>query len=440
MKWKFDTIALHGGHTPDSSTKSRAVPIYQTTSFVFDNSKHAASLFELSEEVWKPRLNLGEDDRVLDEAGNIYTRIMNPTTDVLEKRMALLEKGIGAVAVSSGSSAIFYSILNICSCGDHVISSKSIYGGTYALFKNTLSQIGIEVDFVDPSSADNFEEKIKKNTKCIFLETIGNPRLDVPDFKGIIELSKSFEIPVIVDNTVATPYLCNPIELGANVVVHSLTKFCGGHGNSIGGVVIDGGNFEWTSKFPLLTSPDPSYHGIIWNDVCKNAGYILRLRCVVLRDIGACISPFNSFLILTGLETLHLRMERHCENALKVAEFLESHPKVNWVLYPGLKSHPTFENAKKYLKNGFGGLVGFGIKGGKEAGVKFIESLKLFSHLANIGDAKSLAIHPASTTHAQLSEEEQKAAGITPDFIRLSIGIEHIDDIIEDLDQALMKV
>ncbi len=440
MKWKFDTIALHGGHTPDSSTKSRAVPIYQTTSFVFDNSKHAASLFELSEEVWKPRLNLGEDDRVLDKAGNIYTRIMNPTTDVLEKRMALLEKGIGAVAVSSGSSAIFYSILNICSCGDHVISSKSIYGGTYALFKNTLSQIGIEVDFVDPSSADNFEEKIKKNTKCIFLETIGNPRLDVPDFKGIIELSKSFEIPVIVDNTVATPYLCNPIELGANVVVHSLTKFCGGHGNSIGGVVIDGGNFEWTSKFPLLTSPDPSYHGIIWNDVCKNAGYILRLRCVVLRDIGACISPFNSFLILTGLETLHLRMERHCENALKVAEFLESHPKVNWVLYPGLKSHPTFENAKKYLKNGFGGLVGFGIKGGKEAGVKFIESLKLFSHLANIGDAKSLAIHPASTTHAQLSEEEQKAAGITPDFIRLSIGIEHIDDIIEDLDQALMKV
>ena len=440
MKWKFDTIALHGGHTPDSSTKSRAVPIYQTTSFVFDNSKHAASLFELSEEVWKPRLNLGEDDRVLDEAGNIYTRIMNPTTDVLEKRMALLEKGIGAVAVSSGSSAIFYSILNICSCGDHVISSKSIYGGTYALFKNTLSQIGIEVDFVDPSSADNFEEKIKKNTKCIFLETIGNPRLDVPDFKGIIELSKSLEIPVIVDNTVATPYLCNPIELGANVVVHSLTKFCGGHGNSIGGVVIDGGNFEWTSKFPLLTSPDPSYHGTIWNDVCKNAGYILRLRCVVLRDIGACISPFNSFLILTGLETLHLRMERHCENALKVAEFLESHPKVNWVLYPGLKSHPTFENAKKYLKNGFGGLVGFGIKGGKEAGVKFIESLKLFSHLANIGDAKSLAIHPASTTHAQLSEEEQKAAGITPDFIRLSIGIEHIDDIIEDLDQALMKV
>ncbi len=440
MKWKFDTIALHGGHTPDSSTKSRAVPIYQTTSFVFESSKHAASLFELSEEVWKPRLNLGEDEKILDKAGNIYTRIMNPTTDVLEKRMALLEKGIGAVAVSSGSSAIFYSILNICSSGDHVISSKSLYGGTYALFKNTLSQMGIKVDFVDPSSAHNFEKKIKKSTKCIFLETIGNPRLDVPDFDGIIELSKAYEIPVIVDNTVATPYLCNPIELGANVVVHSLTKFCGGHGNSIAGVVIDGGNFKWTNKFPLLTSPDPSYHGLVWKDISENAGYILRLRCVVLRDTGACISPFNSFLILTGLETLHLRMERHCENALKVAEFLESHPKVNWVLYPGLKSHPSFEKAKKYLKHGFGGLVGFGIKGGKEAGVKFIESLRLFSHLANIGDAKSLAIHPASTTHAQLSEEEQKASGITPDFIRLSIGIEHIDDIIEDLDQALMKV
>ncbi len=438
-KWRFDTIALHGGHKPDLSTRSRAVPIYQTTSFVFRDTKEAASLFELDERVWKPRTNL-EDFSVLDEAGNIYTRIMNPTTDVLEKRISMLEDGIGAVAVSSGTTAVFYSIINICSSGDHIVSSKSLYGGTYALFKNTLSQFGIEVDFVDPSSYENFEKKIKKNTKCIFLETIGNPRLDVPDFEGIIGLSKAYGIPVVVDNTVATPYLCQPIKIGAHIVVHSLTKFCGGHGNSIAGAVVDGGNFLWDEKFELLTKPDPSYHGLIWTNVCKEAAYILRLRSCILRDTGGCISPFNSFMILTGLETLHLRMQRHCENAMKVAEFLESHPKVSWVLYPGLKSHPTYEYAKRYLKNGFGGLVGFGIKGGKEAGVKFIESLKLFSHLANIGDAKSLAIHPASTTHAQLTEEEQIAAGITPDFIRLSVGIEHIDDILEDLDQALMKV
>ncbi len=444
MSWKPETLAVHAGQVPDPATRSRAVPIYQTTSYAFQDTEDAASLFSLKPEVWAPRLNLTQEglrpeDFPPEATGNIYTRIMNPTTDVLEKRMMQLEGGVGALATASGSAAVTYAILNICRAGDHVVSSSSLYGGTYNLFLHTLPQYGVTTTFVDGSDPENFARAITERTRCVFVETIGNPRLDTPDLEAIARVAHDAGVPLIVDNTVATPYLCRVFDYGADVAVHSLTKFCGGHGTSIGGVIVDSGKFDWkaSGRFPMFTEPDPSYHGVVWADAVGPAAYVIRARTILLRDTGACLSPFNSFLFLQGLETLHLRMERHCENAMAVSRFLEQHPKVEWVIYPGLPNHPTHELAKKYLSGGFGALVGFGIQGGLEAGKRFIDNVKLFSHLANIGDAKSLAIHPASTTHSQLSPEEQEAAGVSPDFVRLSVGIEHIDDILEDLDQAL---
>lgn len=444
---KPETIVLHGGHVPDPTTRSRAVPIYQTTSFVFKDTEDAASLFSLKPEVWAPRLDLDQDglrpeDFAPEATGNIYTRIMNPTTDVLEKRMMQLEGGVGALATSSGSAAITYAILNICEQGGHIVSCSSLYGGTYNLFHHTLPRYGITTTFVKGNGPEDFAAALTDATKCIFVETIGNPGLNTPDFEKVAAVAHEAGIPLIVDNTVPTPYLCRPFDFGADIVVHSLTKFCGGHGNSIGGMVVDSGNFDWkaSGKFPMLSEPDPSYGGVVWADAVGRAAYIIRARTILLRDTGACLSPFNSFLILQGIETLPLRMERHSENALAVAEFLWKHPRVDWVLYPGLTNHPTHELASRYLHHGFGALVGFGIKGGLEAGKKFINSLKLFSHLANIGDARSLAIHPASTTHSQLTPDEQTAAGVSPDFVRLSIGLEHIADIAADLEQALNGV
>lgn len=443
-KLNAETIVLHGGHVPDSATRSRAVPIYQTTSYVFADTDDASGLFSLKPEVWAPRLNLDTEglrpeDFPPEATGNIYTRIMNPTTDVLERRMALLEGGVGALATSSGSAAITYAILNICEQGDHVVSSSSLYGGTHNLFHHTLPRYGITTTFINGTQADDIAAAITETTKCVFVETIGNPGLDVPDLEKISAVAHEAGIPLIVDNTVPTPYLCRPFDFGADIIVHSLTKFCGGHGNSIGGVIVDSGNFDWktSGKFPMFTEPDPSYGGVVWADAVGKAAYVIRARTILLRDTGACLSPFNSFLIIQGLETLPLRMERHSENALAVARHLQEHPAVDWVLYPGLDNHPTHGLAGKYLGKGYGALVGFGIKAGLEGGKRFINNLKLFSHLANIGDAKSLAIHPASTTHSQLTPEEQNAAGVTPDFIRLSVGLEHIDDIIFDLDQAL---
>jgi O-acetylhomoserine (thiol)-lyase len=441
---KPETIVLHGGQVPDPATRSRAVPIYQTTSFVFADTDDAAGLFSLKPEVWAPRLNLDTEglrpeDFAPEATGNIYTRIMNPTTDVLERRMAGLEGGIGALAVSSGSAAITYAVLNICGQGDHVVSSSSLYGGTYNLFHHTLPRYGITTTFVRDGQPDSYAAAITEASKCVFVETVGNPGLDIPDLEKIVGVAHAAGIPLIVDNTVPTPFLCRPFDFGADVVVHSLTKFCGGHGNSIGGVIVDSGRFDWkaSAKFPMLTQPDPSYGGVVWAEAVGKAAYVIRARTILLRDTGACLSPFNSFLLLQGIETLPLRMERHSENALAVAEYLRKHDRVAWVRYPGLEDHPTHGLAKKYLRHGYGALVGFGIKGGLEAGKRFINSLELFSHLANIGDAKSLAIHPASTTHSQLTPEEQLSAGVSQDFIRLSIGIEHIDDIIDDLGTAL---
>jgi O-acetylhomoserine (thiol)-lyase len=446
MPWKPETIVLHGGHIPDTATRSRAVPIYQTTSYVFADTEDAASLFSLKPEVWAPRLNLDTaglrpEDFAPEATGNIYTRIMNPTTDVLERRLMLLEGGVGALATSSGSAAISYAIMNICESGDHVVSAASLYGGTYNLFRHTLPRYGINTTFVDASSPDDFARAITDRTRCLFVETIGNPRLDTPDLEALAAVAHRAGLPLIVDNTVPTPVLCRPFEAGADILVHSLTKFCGGHGNSIGGIIVDSGNFDWRAagKYPMLTEPDPSYGGVVWTEAVGRAAYIIRARTILLRDIGACISPFNSFLIIQGIETLPLRMERHCANAMAVARHLQKHPGVDWVLYPGLDDHPTHQLAAKYLQGGFGALVGFGIKGGLEAGKRFINSLKLLSHLANIGDARSLAIHPASTTHSQLTPDEQRAAGVSPDFVRLSIGLEHRDDIFADLDQALPR-
>jgi O-acetylhomoserine (thiol)-lyase len=443
---KAESIVLHGGHVPDPATRSRAVPIYQTTSYVFENTEDAASLFGLKPEVWAPRLNLDTEglrpgDFKPEDTGNIYTRIMNPTTDVLERRLAQLEGGVGALATSSGSAAITYAILNVCDQGDHVVSSSSLYGGTYNLFQHTLPRYGITTTFIKGNQPEDFAAAITDKTKCVFVETIGNPGLDVPDLEKIASVAHEAGVPLIVDNTVPTPYLCRPFDFGADIIVHSLTKFCGGHGNSIGGVIVDSGNFDWkaSDRFPMLTEPEPSYGGVVWADAVGKAAYVIRARTILLRDTGACLSPFNSFLILQGIETLPLRMERHSENALAVAKYLQGHPEVDWVLYPGLDNHPTHDLATKYLGKGSGALVGFGIKGGLEAGKQFIDSLDLFSHLANIGDARSLAIHPASTTHSQLTPEEQASAGVTPDFIRLSVGIEHIDDILADLDQAFKQ-
>jgi len=421
---KIETKFLHAGQEPDPTTLARAVPIHRTTSYVFKNTTHAANLFGLK------------------ELGNIYTRLMNPTTDVLEKRLAELDGGVGALGLASGTAAVFYSIINLAKAGDEIVSSKNLYGGTFTQFSNILPDFGITVKFADPQDPETFKAAITDKTKAIFAETIDNPNLNVPDFEAISKIAHENGIPFIVDATFTTPALLNPIKHGVDIVAYSLTKWIGGHGTAIGGAVVDSGKFDWakSKKHPLLTEPDNSYHGIKYatdlGDLTPLA-YILRMRLVPLRNLGACISPDNSWIFLQGLETLHLRMKRHSENALKVAEYLEKHDLVEWVKYPGLPSHPTYQNAKKYLKNGFGGMVIFGIKGGKEAGEKFINNVKLFSHLANVGDAKSLAIHPASTTHSQLSEEQLKEAGIGSDLVRLSVGIENVEDILEDIEQAL---
>ncbi len=419
-----ETIALHGGQTPDPVTGSRAVPIYQTTSYQFKDSEHAASLFSLK------------------EFGNIYTRLMNPTTDVLEKRIALLDGAAGALAVASGQSAITLSLLNIAQAGDEIVSADNLYGGTYNLFHYTFPRLGIKVKFVNSNDLEGFKKAITPATKAIYAESIGNPKLDIADIEGLSKIAHDNGIPLVIDNTVS-PYILKPIDFGADIVVYSATKFIGGHGTSLGGLIVDSGKFDWTrGKFPLISGPDPSYHGIDFVEALKpmgNIAYIIKARVALLRDLGPALSPFNSFLFIQGLETIHLRMARHSSNALKVAEHLEKHPKVSWVNYPGLKSSPEKERCRKYLKDGAGAILGFGIKGGAQAGKKFIDSLELVSHLANVGDAKTLAIHPATTTHQQLSADEQLATGVTPDFIRLSIGIENVDDIIEDLDQALAK-
>ena len=419
-KYHIDTLALHAGHEVDADTLSRAVPIYQTSSYLFKDTKHAADLFALK------------------EFGNIYTRLMNPTTDVLEKRLAAMEGGVGALAFSSGMAAITASVLSICSAGGHIVSSSSLYGGTYTLFSQTFPKLGIEVTFVDPKQPGNFARAIRDNTRLIYIETIGNPKNDVIDFEEVVRIAHDNGIPVICDNTVASPILFRPIEHGVDMIVHSCTKIIGGHGTSIGGMIVDSGKFSWANgRYPELTEPDPSYHGVKYVETFGELAYIIKARVQNLRDMGACMSPFNAFLFLQGLETIHLRVPRHCENALKLAKYLEAHDAVSWVNYPGLKSHPDYEMAKKYLPDGQGAILGFGIKGGLEAGVKFINSVKLASHLANILDSKTLVIHPASTTHQQLSEAEQISAGVTPDFIRVSVGTEYIDDIIADFEQAL---
>ena len=418
--YRVGTKALHAGQTADPTTNSRAVPIYQTTSYVFDSSEHAANLFSLA------------------EMGNIYTRLMNPTTDVLEKRLAELDGGVGALAMASGTAAINLAILNLAKAGDNIISAQYLYGGTYNMFNYTLKRMGITVKFVDSSNPANITNAIDENTKAVFSETIGNPKNNVDDFEMIARIAHDNGLPFIVDNTAATPYLFKPIDHGADIVCYSLTKFIGGHGTSIGGAVVDSGNFDWSSgRFEEFTTPDPSYHGLVYHEALGELAYILKMRITLMRDMGPCLSPFNAFQILQGLETLHVRMPRHCENALKVAQFLEEHPLVSWVNYPGLESHPDHARAKRYLPLGQGAIIGFGIKGGRVSGAKFIDSVQLCSHLANIGDAKTLVIHPGSTTHQQLSDKEQLAAGVSPDYIRISVGIEDIEDIIEDLDQAL---
>jgi O-acetylhomoserine (thiol)-lyase len=421
----FETLALHAGQEADPTTNARAVPIYQTTSYVFDSADHAANLFGLK------------------QFGNIYTRLMNPTTDVLEKRVAALEGGIGGLAFASGQSAITFSLLNIAQAGDHIVSAVSLYGGTHTLFHHTLPKLGLSVSFVDPTDPENFRKAITPKTKAVYAETVGNPRLDTLDIAAVAKIAHKAGIPLIVDNTMPTPYLIRPFDHGADIIVHSLTKFLGGHGTSIGGIVVDSGTFDWAAsgKFPGLTEPDPSYHGLRFVEALGPLAYIVKLRVQFLRDIGAAISPFNAFLILQGIETLPLRMERHSENGRAVAEFLQAHPKVDWVSYPGLPSHPNHEVARRYHRGDrYGAIVGFGIAGGREAGRTFVESTKLLSHLANIGDAKSLVIHPATTTHSQLEPAEQLETGVTDDFVRLSIGLESIADIIADIDQALARV
>ena len=416
-----DTLAVHGGQEIDPTTMSRAVPIYQTTSYGFRDTDHAADLFALK------------------EFGNIYTRIMNPTTDVLEKRVAALEGAPAALAVASGMSAITYSILNIAGAGDEIVSASSLYGGTYNLFAITLPKLGITVKFVDPSDPDNFRAAITDKTKAVFAETIGNPRGDVLDIAAVAAVAHENGLPLIVDNTFPSPYLCRPIEHGADIVVHSATKFIGGHGTSIGGVIVDGGKFDWkaSGRFPGLTTPDPSYHGVVYTDAVGPIAYIIKARVQLLRDMGAALSPFNAFQLVQGLETLHLRMERHSSNALAVARFLEKHAAVESVSYPGLESHASYELGQRYMPKGQGAILTFEIRGGVEAGKKVINNVKLFSHLANVGDSKSLIIHPASTPHQQLGEEEQLLAGVAPGMIRLSIGTEGIEDILHDLEQAL---
>ena len=418
--YRVETLALHAGQVVDSDTLSRAVPIYQTSSYVFKDTDHAANLFALK------------------EFGNIYTRLMNPTTDVLEKRVAAMEGGVGALAFSSGMAAITSGILNICQSGQHIVSSSSLYGGTYTLFSQTLPKLGIEVTFVDPSDPQNFAKAIKDNTRLLYIESIGNPKNDVIDYVEIAKVAHDNKMPLMCDNTVTSPILLRPFEHGVDIVVHSCTKFIGGHGTSIGGVLVDSGNFNWDNgRYPELTEPDPSYHGVKYVEAVGPLAYIIKARTQFLRDMGGCMSPFNAFLFIQGLETIHLRVPRHCENAMKLAQYLEAHDAVSWVNYPGLESHPTHDLAMKYLPDGQGAIVGFGIKGGADSGIKFINNVVLASHLANVLDSKTLVIHPASTTHQQLSDEEQISAGVTSDYIRVSVGTEHIDDIIADFEQAL---
>ncbi len=420
-EFHFDTLAIHGGQDPDPTTNARAVPIYQTTSYNFSDADHAARLFALK------------------EFGNIYTRIMNPTTDVLEKRIAALEGGAAALAFSSGQAAETLTILTLANAGDEIVTTTSLYGGTYNLFHYTLPKLGITVRFVDAEDEAGLRAAINDKTKAVYTETVGNPKLDIVDIEKLAAIAHDNGLPLLIDNTTPSPALCRPIEYGADIIIHSLTKFIGGHGTSIGGLIVDAGRFDWkaSGRFPDFTTPDPSYHGLVYTDAFGPLAFILKARVQSLRDIGASLSPFNAFLILQGAETLHLRMERHSENALEVARFLQTHPQVEWVNYPGLESSPYYERASKYMPTGSGALVTFGIRGGLDAGKKFINEVKLFSLLANIGDAKSLVIHPASTTHSQLTEEEQATTGVTPGLIRLSVGIEDIRDILADLDTAL---
>ncbi|MEI8165401.1 MAG: O-acetylhomoserine aminocarboxypropyltransferase/cysteine synthase [Chloroflexales bacterium] len=419
----FETLALHAGQIADPTTGARAVPIYQTTSYQFQDTDHAARLFGLQ------------------EFGNIYTRLMNPTTDVFEKRVAALEGGVGALALASGQAAETLAILNLAGTGDNIVASTDLYGGTYNLFRHTLPKLGITTRFVDGRDIEGFRKAIDGRTKAFFLELVGNPRLDVLDLEKIAAVAHEAGVAVIVDATTVTPYLWKPIEHGADIIVHSATKYIGGHGTSLGGVIVDSGKFDWASgRYPEFTEPDPSYHGLIYSQALGNIAYIIKARVQGLRDLGAAISPFNAFLLLQGLETLPLRMERHSQNALAVAHWLSEHRKVAWVNYPGLPNHPSAALVQKYLPKGQSGILGFGIKGGREAGKTFINSLKLFSHLANIGDAKSLAIHPATTTHSQLTADEQQLTGVTDDYVRLSIGIETLADLLADLEQALARV
>lgn len=425
--YRLGTLALHAGQEPDPVTLARAVPIYATSSYVFKSTDHAADLFALK------------------EFGNIYSRLMNPTNDVLEKRLAALDGGAAALALASGQAAITAAILTITHCGQNFISATSLYGGTWTLFTQTFPKLGIEVRFFDPNHPEQIERLVDANTRCVYLESLGNPKNDVPDFRAIADVAHRHGLPTIIDNTVTTPALLRPIEHGMDIVVYSTTKLIGGHGLHIGGAIVDSGRFSWASnpqKWPEFCAPDPAYHGMVFTEALKpvgNIAYVVHIRTHWLRDTGACMSPFAAFLFLIGLETLHLRMERHCANALAVAKFLERHPAVAWVNYPGLPSHSHHAMAKRYLPNGAGAIVGFGIKGGREAGVRLINSVKLFSHLANIGDAKSLIIHPASTTHSQLTPAEQERTGVTPEYVRLSVGLEDIDDILADLDQALRQ-
>ena len=423
QKWHLDTLSIHAGQEVDDFSKSRAVPIYQTSSYTFDDTDHAQSLFSLAEE------------------GNIYTRIMNPTQNVLEERIAALEGGIGALATSSGQAAIHLALLNIVESGDEIVASSNLYGGTYNLLNVTFKKLGIKVHFVDPSHPENFKEAITDKTKAVYAETIGNPRIDVLDIEAVAKIAHANDLPLIVDNTFPTPYLLRPFEFGADIIVHSATKFIGGHGTSIGGVIVDSGNFNWNNgKYPGLVEPDESYHGISYVNDVGEAAYITKARVQLLRDLGPAVSPFNVHEFLIGLETLHLRMQRHSENALRVAQYLNEHPKVTWVNYPGLEDNPYHNLAQHYLPDGQGAILTFGIDGTVNEISNFVDGLQLFSHLANVGDSKSLVIHPASTTHLQLSEDERQASGVLPELVRLSIGTENIDDIINDLEQALTKV
>jgi O-acetylhomoserine (thiol)-lyase len=416
----FNTRSLHAGYSPDPTTKARAVPIYQSTSFVFDNSEHAASLFALQ------------------QFGNIYTRIMNPTTAVLEERVASLENGAAALGMSSGQAAQLIALSSLLESGDHFVAASTLYGGTYTQFDVSFRKFGYDVTFVEPDDPENFRKAIRPNTKCLYGETISNPRGNVLDIEAVAKIAHENGLPLMIDNTFATPYVCRPIDYGADIIVHSLTKFMGGHGNSIGGIIVDAGRFDWNNgKFPQLTEPSRAYHGMKFAETFGNLAFIIRARVEGLRDLGTCMSPFNAFLFLQGIETLSVRMDRHLENTMAVAKHLEQHPLVSWVKYPSLPSSPYYPMAQRYTPKGAGAVFSFGIKGGYEAGRKFIDSLKLFSHLANVGDARSLVIHPASTTHQQLPAEDQEAAGVTPDLVRLSIGLEDVDDLLWDLDQAL---